>query len=63
MVDHAPHPANGPDEGEARALAAAVAQAEEDARRVPRHEMRAELLRLASSKASALPPVPRLPIA
>lgn len=44
---------------EARALAAAVALAEADPRRVPHEEVRAWLLRLAQGEFDASPPEPR----
>ena len=47
------------DEAEARALAAAVAEAEADPRRVPHEEVRAWLLRLAKGEFDAPPPAPR----
>jgi hypothetical protein len=46
-------------EVEARALAAAVAVAEADPRRVPHEEVRAWLLRLANGEFDAPPPEPR----
>jgi hypothetical protein len=56
-----PEPITEDDEdvAEAQALAAAIAVAEADPRRVPHEEVRAWLLRLASGEFDAPPPQPR----
>ncbi len=47
------------DAAEARALAAAIAIAEADPRRVPHEDVRAWLMRLAAGESGAPPPQPR----
>jgi hypothetical protein len=53
-----PLPLADDDGAEARALAAAVAAAEADLRRVPHEDVRAWLLRLANGEFDASPPEP-----
>lgn len=53
-----PLPLIDDDAAEARALAAAVAAAEADPRRVPHEAVRAWLLRLAAGEFDAPPPTP-----